>query len=74
MGRLRTVYPNIMRLDYDNRRTRSQTRAEAAPQVENRTPLELFGQFYEKQNNQPMSQEQCRFVAGLVEEIWEGEE
>ena len=73
IGRLRVIYPNIMRLDYDNRRTRSQNAADSAQQVEQLSPLQLFAQLYEKQNNQPMSPEQTDFAAGLIEAIWEGE-
>jgi exonuclease SbcD len=62
-----------MRLDYDNRRTRSQNAADSAQQVEQLSPLQLFAQLYEKQNNQPMSPEQTEFAAGLIEAIWEGE-
>ena len=73
IGRLRVIYPNIMRLDYDNRRTRSQNAADSAQQVEQLSPLQLFAQLYEKQNNQPRSPEQTEFAAGLIEAIWEGE-
>lgn len=69
IGKLRAIYPNIMKLDYDNQRTRSAAAvtAGAAP----KTPLELFEELYEKQNNQPMREEQRAFAAGLIEEIWE---
>lgn len=73
IGRLRVIYPNIMRLDYDNRRTRSQNMADSPQQVEQLSPLQLFAQLYKKQNNQPMTQEQTTFVANMIETIWEGE-
>ena len=72
-ARLRIIYPNLMRLDYDNRRTR----AGAAPVEETdagkKSPLELFSEFYERQNNGPMSEEQLAFAEGLIEKIWEDE-
>ena len=43
-----------------------------AENVEEKTPLELFGELYEKQNGMPLSDEQARFSAGLIESIWEG--
>ena len=64
--------PNLMKLDYDNRRTRSSTVIGGADNVEEKTPLELFGELYEKQNGMPLSDEQARFSAGLIESIWEG--
>lgn len=71
IGKLRIIYRNIMKLDYDNTRTRSS--AEVEIPVDNRTPFELFADFYETQNNRPMSDEQAELVRRLVERIWEGE-
>lgn len=67
MQRLRTVYPNLMRLVYDNSRTREDRTVEAVGQVEERSEMELFGEFYEMQNNQPMSGEQAAFIEKLIE-------
>lgn len=72
VGRLRTIYPNIMKLSYDNSRTRRSNLIEAAEDVQHKSSLELFEELYEKQNNRPMSEQQRRFVQGLIEEIWEG--
>ena len=71
IGQLRVIYPNIMKLGYDNTRTRANRVLEAAADVERKTPLELFGELYETQNNRPMSQEQETFVRELIESIWE---
>ena len=57
VNNLRTVYPYIMRLDYDNRRTRTESHVDGAEQVERKRPLTLFEEFYESQNGQPMSEE-----------------
>ncbi len=73
LGKLRLVYPNIMKLDYDNTRTRSIGEVGTAQNVQRKTPFELFSEFYEKQNNQPMSDEQSTFVAEIIEKIWEAE-
>lgn len=70
MGCLRAIYPNIMKLDYDNRRTREGHRVEAAA-VRQRTPQELFMELYQLQNNQEMSPEQQELAQGLMEELWE---
>ena len=72
VGKLRVIYPNLMKLDYDNRRTRSRAVVGGAEDVEEKTPLELFGELYEKQNGMPLSDEQVHFSAGLIESIWEG--
>lgn len=73
IAKLRVIYPNIMKLDYDNTRTRTAACVDSAQAVEEKTPVELFAQFYEKQNNRPMSDEQSEFVRTLTESIWEDE-
>ena len=73
IGKLRIVYHNLMKLDYDNRRTRSAAQVDGAVDVETKTPIELFSDFYELQNNQPMSDEQKAFVEDLIEQVWEDE-
>jgi exonuclease SbcD len=42
-----------------------------AEKVHEKTPQELFSELYEKQNGQPMSDDQEAFLKGLVESIWE---
>ncbi len=71
MDRLRTVYHRLMKLDYDNKRTRSNAEIRGAAEVERKTPMELFADFYELQNNQPMSEEQAAYMEQLIEKIWE---
>lgn len=73
MDRLRTIYPNLMRLDYDNRRTRSVQIMNTFEETEQKDPLSLLEEFYRLQNNQPMSPEQQAFSKKLMEEIWEGQ-
>lgn len=69
MAKLRTVYPNLMQLVYDNSRTRQSRQVEVTECVEQKSEMELFEEFYEIQNNQPMSEEQQNFVKKLLEEL-----
>ena len=71
IGKLRAIYPNLMKLDYDNTCTRGAVQLEEAAPVEEFSPLDLFAQFYRQQNNQPMTQAQTDFVRDLIETIWE---
>ncbi len=71
IGKLRIIYPNLMKLDYDNARTRSSQELTLAENVETRSPLDLFSEFYEIQNNQAMSPEQTELMSQLIEKIWE---
>ena len=72
MAKLRIIYRNLMTISYDNARTRSRTNLGAATEAEKKTPLELFAEFYEKQNGAPMNEEQTAFVQKLIER--DGEE
>lgn len=71
LSRLREYYPNIMLLDYDNRRTRSQKEVEQLERVDERTPGELFAALYEQQNGQEMDSDRKEYLDGLIREIWE---
>ena len=72
MGRLRVIYPNLMKLTYDNTRTRANQVIGGAEDVKSKSPLQLFEELYEQQNNQPMSDEQRAFARELIESIREG--
>ena len=71
IGKLRIIYPNIMKLTYDNTRTRATQLIDGAENVEQKSPLQLFEELYEQQNNQPMSDAQRTFTRNLIESIWE---
>ena len=68
LQKLRIIYPNLMRLEYDNSRMRQNRVIEQSEEMEQKSELELFAEFYELQNNQKMSAEQTTFVARLIEE------
>lgn len=71
LQKLRVIYPNLMRLEYDNRRTRKNQEMEGTETVEKKSELELFQDFYQLQNNQPMSPGQVEFVRTLIETLQE---
>lgn len=72
IGKLRTVYRRLMKLDYDNKRTRSNAEISGTADIESKSPLELFSDFYALQNNQLMNEEQTGFMQELIQNIWEG--
>ncbi len=74
VGKLRVIYPNLMKLDYDNRRTRENREITGGDEMEAKTPMELVREFYERQNNQPMNGKQEALVSRLMEKIWEEKE
>lgn len=71
VSKLRLVYPNLLHLAYHNTRTRANQLISGAEDVEQKTPLQLFEELYQQQNNQPMSQAQRDFTLQLIESIWE---
>ena len=73
IGRLRSIYPNIMKIDYENKRTSADNFIDTAGESVNKSPAELFGELYELQNNSPMSAEQKVFLDGIIKDIWEAE-
>ena len=71
--KLRGIYPNLMMLDYDNERTRNQQIAVGVEVVEKKSPMQLFGEFFEEMTRREMNPEELEFVQGVVDGIWEGE-
>ena len=71
LQKLRTVYPNLMRLEYDNKRTRENREVQAVEAQEQKSELELFEEFYELLNNEPMKEEQTEFVEKLIQDLKE---
>lgn len=71
INRLRSIYPNIMQLSYEN------TRTNTAKQLANidihnlKSPLTLFKEFYTQQNNQDLNTEQNAILEELIHDIWE---
>lgn len=71
VAKLRCVYPNLMKLDYDNTRTRNSLALTQAEKTEKKTDTELLSEFFEKQNGKPLSDEQLEYAANLFEQIKE---
>ena len=71
MQKLRTIYPNLMRLEYDNFRTRKNQKVTGTETVEKKSELEYFEEFFELQNNQPMNEEQRKFSEELIRKLGE---
>ena len=73
LSKLRVIYKNIMKLDYDNLRTRHQAEINGAGEEQEKSPFRHFEDFYALQNGVPLSEEQGEFMEKLIEEIWEAE-
>jgi len=69
IGKVHTVYPNVMRLDYDNKRTKAITAGTAAGETTQKSPLELFQEFYKLQNHTEMDAARTTIVRELLEKM-----
>jgi exonuclease SbcD len=70
IGKLRIIYPNLMHLDYDNKRTRAQSDLTGSVDTSKCTPLELFETLYQEQNHQGLSATQRTYLTETIETIW----
>ncbi len=69
-GKLTTVYPNLMQMRYENKRTMEERELLADGESLEMAPEQLFSQFYEMMNNQPMTTEQSAYMLDKIEKIW----
>lgn len=69
-GRLAVIYPNLMQLKYDNKRTRESGEIVDSAESLSLSPENLFAQFYEEMNQQPLTKEQAEYMQDKIEEIW----
>jgi exonuclease SbcD len=69
MGKIRSVFPNVMALDFDNSRTSIDISAEMpdAGQIEALSPYDLFSEFFLEMSGAVMSQAQSQIVRELLE-------
>lgn len=67
-GKLRAVFPNLMRIDFENARTAAENpEASASGDPARRTPLELFEEFYQECNGAPMSGREREIAGRAIE-------
>ncbi len=71
LNKLRVIYKNIMKLDYDNKRTKQSDQLVVSEENETKSPLQWVSEFYENRNNQELNQEQVEFLKSVIEKIWE---
>lgn len=72
LGKLRAIYPYIMLMEYDNKRTRAASEIGVSEQIEEKSPRQLFDELFQSQNGGEMSREQGALVDTLIEQIWGG--
>ena len=73
LGKLRMIYPNLMKLSYDNARIRTESRYDEIEAVERKRPEEVVEDFDLLVNGTELSEEQKKLTKEIMEEVWEGE-
>lgn len=75
LARLRKYfYKNLMDLEYDNTRTRTQSDIDAGEEALEKEPIEVLQELFFKQNGTAMNDFQTQTAARLIEEIWGAEQ
>ena len=69
-GKLATIYPNLMLLRYENKRTSGESGQPLESENIHMSPETLFSQFYETMNHQPMTKEQETYMLEKIGKIW----
>jgi exonuclease SbcD len=70
MAKLRVIYPRLMRLDYDNKRTRAQDSLNDAGDTRALSPLELFDSLFREQNGQDLTTQQREYLNEKIGTVW----
>ena len=67
-GKLRSIYPNLMHIDIENSRTAHEAELNSAENIEEKSPEELFAEFYALQNGTELSEDKMAVVRKAFEE------
>lgn len=66
---LRTIYPNIMKLDYDNQRTRAMLSDINDPKLPQKSMLEIFEDFYQQRCNKQLNEEGKKVIEECISSL-----
>lgn len=71
IGKVRTVYPNVMQISFKNRRHMMQyeTIQMKENQIADQNPMELFEQFYKMQNHIDLDEKRAQMAISIFEEV-----
>lgn len=71
IGKVRTIYPNVMQISFKNRRYMKQLESAQIKedQISDQSPAELFEQFYKMQNHIDLDEKRLQLVLSVFEEV-----
>ena len=67
LDEIRKIYPNVLRLEFDNTRTKKDMENENLEEIEKKDAFTLFSEFFERQNEREMDEEQRKWVRMILE-------
>lgn len=70
MATLRTVYPNVLKLTYDNKASHAAENIERLSVVDKKNPLEIFEAFFNSRRGRDMDEKEKEYIHSLIEKIW----
>lgn len=68
LRKLRVIYSNILKLEYDNTRTRLKNSVIEGKGVRRKEPMEYIEELFRKQNNEDMTSEQATVLKNIMED------
>ena len=68
-GKIRSVYPNVMQIDFQM--TGESQKIQEESELQEKTPLELFAEFYQKQTGTGLTEEQKRTAETILNQMKE---
>ncbi|MCR4587451.1 MAG: exonuclease SbcCD subunit D [Lachnospiraceae bacterium] len=69
VAKLRTIYPNLMQVDYENTRTRHNAAIESREDLRKKEPMDFMQELFALQNNQEMTDEQIAYARNVLEDV-----
>ncbi len=67
---LRTVYPNVLKITYDNMASRAAEKIENFNAVDKKNPFEIFETFFNSRRGRDMDEDEKEYLHALIEKIW----
>ena len=67
---LRSVYPNVLKISYENMATRAADEIEKLGKLDKGNPGEIFEAFFNSRRGREMTEEEKEYINSLIEKIW----
>lgn len=72
-NKLRAVFPNLLKLDYENTRTATKSNLSNIDDLQDKSTLELFDDFFELQNGKKLDSKEKKYMSKVIENVMEEE-